>query len=88
MYKKFLNWVGKNEVGDFQVIFGIELVVLAIILFYKFFTHDLSISLKVEYYFIWLLIVAGISVFLLVGIVLLIYGVHLKRNKKNTESKK
>lgn len=82
MYDKFLNRIHKDKVGDPQIIIGGEIVLVAIVLFWKFFDSPLSEILKIENNILYLVAIIGLSVVMLSGIVVLIYGIIAKCKNK------
>ena len=84
MYERFLKWIHKENKGDAQVIIGAEIIAVALVIFYKFFDSSISEILKYEKEVIYALIVLGIGVFLLAGVMVLIYGVIIKMRDKNS----
>lgn len=78
MYERFLDRIHKDKAGDAQVIIGGELFVLAIALLWSFFDSSRSVVYKIENYSLYLCIVIALSLILLVGVSVLIYGIVKK----------
>lgn len=83
MYKKFLDWMHKENIGDGQVIAGGEIFLLSIALLWKFnFYSQWFYILKYEHYILFLSINIGLFIILLTGLIFLIYGFVLKFNNR------
>ncbi len=83
MLERFLNWLHEEKIGDLQVVLGGELIAVATVLFCVFLKSTKSVFLKIEHPSIFLCVIAGFSSLLIIGVILLTYGIVLKvKNKK------
>ena len=82
-YDRFLNWVHTAKPGDGQVIFGGEVIAVALVLFYKFSDSSWYSILKTEYHSLFLCAMAGLFILLAAGIGLLGWGISIKSKSNN-----
>ena len=78
LYDRFLNWVHTAKPGDGQVIFGSEVIAVALVLFYKFSDSSWYNILKAEYHSLFLVAMAGLFLLFAAGVGLLGWGISIK----------